>query len=132
MATNKLKAIISFMREINDRYIPDASDYELEYWEYWDVTKDYQDEGLISEAIFAKADGFEHPLEAVLSDVKLIVKGDEHLPVMKDYKGIKGLQNGAVILEERRFIYGRIKLKTNCKKIKFRIYWRYQKTCLLV
>lgn len=67
MATNKLKVMLSFMREINDGNVPDAADYGLEDWEYWDIIEACQDEGLIKDAVFATADGFDHPLKAVLA-----------------------------------------------------------------
>ena len=97
MATNKLKVMLSFMREINDGNVPDATDYGLEDWEYWDIIEACQDEGLIKDAVFAKADGFDYPLKAVLSGTKLTVKGmeylDAHSPAMKAYKGIKELRD---------------------------------------
>ena len=51
MATNKLKVMLSFMREINDGNVPDAADYGLEDWEYWDIIEACQDEGLIKDAV---------------------------------------------------------------------------------
>lgn len=97
MAVNKLKVMLSFMREINDGNIPDGEDYELENWEYWDIVEACQDEGLIKGAVLIYADGYNHPLKADLDSVKLTVKGmeylDQHSPAMKAYKGIKEIRN---------------------------------------
>lgn len=97
MSVNKLKVMLSFMREINDGQIPDASEYELSNGKYWDIIEACQDEGLIKGAVFATADGFDHPLKAALSSVKLTVKGmeylNDHSGVMKTYKGLKELRS---------------------------------------
>lgn len=97
MSVNKLKVMLSFMREINDGHIPDASDYDLENGEYWDIIEACQDEQLIKGAIFATPDGFNHPLKADLSGVKLSVKGmeylDEHSSAMRAYKGLKEIRS---------------------------------------
>ncbi len=96
MATNKLKVMLSFMREVNDGNIPDASEYELENWAYWDIIEACQEEGLIKDAVFVHADGFDHPIAVELKGVKLTVRGmeylDEHSSAMKAYKGLKEIR----------------------------------------
>lgn len=96
MATNKLKVMLSFMREVNDGNIPKASEYGLENWAYWDIIEACQDEGLIKDAVFVHADGFEHPMAVELKGGKLTVKGmeylDGHSSVMRAYKELKEIR----------------------------------------
>lgn len=91
---NKLKVMLSFMREINDGNIPRASDYELSNSEFWDIVDACQDEGLIKGATCA-AGGNNAIL--FLENTKLTVKGLEYLnensALMKTYKGLKELRD---------------------------------------
>lgn len=89
MAINKLKVMLSFMREINDGNIPKSADYDLSNEELWDIVEACQDEGLIKGATHAGTILF-------LERTKLTVKGLEYLhahsTVMKTYKGLKELR----------------------------------------
>lgn len=95
MAVNKLKVMLSFMREINDGNIPSHEDYELERSEFYDIVDACQDEGLIKGARFSRGKG-NRILIAFLENVKLTVKGMEYLNshsgAMKAYKGLKELR----------------------------------------
>ena len=42
MAVNKLKIMLSFMREVNDGNIPNASDYKITNGELWDIIDTYK------------------------------------------------------------------------------------------
>lgn len=96
MATNKLKVMLSFMRELNDGNIPTYSDYGLEKAEFYDIVEACQDEGLIKGAKFSRGKGNEI-LIAFLENTKLTVKGmeylDEHSVAMKAYRGLKALRD---------------------------------------
>ncbi len=96
MATNKLKVMLSFMRELNDGNIPAYSDYGLEKGEFYDIVDACQDEGLIKGARFSRGKGNEI-LIAFLENTKLTVKGmeylDEHSVAMKAYKGLKEVRD---------------------------------------
>lgn len=50
MAIDKLKVMLSFMREINDGNIPKSADYGISNEALWDVVEACQDEGLIKGA----------------------------------------------------------------------------------
>lgn len=90
MALDKLKIMLSFMREINDGNIPKATNYEIDNEEFWDIIEACQDDGLIKGATHAGPVLF-------LEDVKLTVKGMEYLhnksAVMKTYNGLKELRD---------------------------------------
>lgn len=96
MATNKLKVMLSFMRELNDGNVPTYSDYNLGKTEFYDIVDACQDEGLIKGARFSRGKGNEI-LIAFLENTKLTVKGmeylDEHSVAMKAYKGLKELRD---------------------------------------
>ena len=47
MAVNKLKIMLSFMRELNDGVIPTANDYEISNNEFWDIIEACEDAGYI-------------------------------------------------------------------------------------
>lgn len=90
MATDKLKVMLSFMREINDGKIPNPSDYEISAMELWNIVEACQDEGLIK--------GATHAANVLYLDgTKLTVKGMEYLhensDLMKTYKGLKELRD---------------------------------------
>lgn len=96
MATNRLKVMLSFMRELNDGNIPTYSDYGLEKSEFYDIIDACQDAGLIKGATFSRGNGNEI-LIVFLENTKLTVKGmeylDEHSTAMKAYKGLKELRD---------------------------------------
>lgn len=96
MAINKLKIMLSFMRELNDGNIPTYSDYGLEKSEFYDIIDACQDEGLIKGANFSRGKG-NRILIAFLENTKLTVKGMEYLDknstAMKTYKGLKELRD---------------------------------------
>lgn len=79
MALNKLKIMLSFMREINDGNVPKAADYGITNKEYCNVIDACQDEGLIKGAMFDTGEQDNQILIAYLDNVKLTVKGMEYL-----------------------------------------------------
>ena len=97
MATNKLKVMLSFLREVNDGNLPTHSDYGLSPQEYWEIVDAAQDEGLIKGATFTRGGQNSKILCAFLDGVQLTVKGLEylnnHAPAMKVYKGLKELRD---------------------------------------
>lgn len=97
MAINKLKVMLSFMREVNDGNIPSASDYDISNEEYWKIIDACQDEGLIKGVHFSRGGQGNHILMAFLEGVTLTVKGleylDEHSVAMRAYKGLKELRD---------------------------------------
>lgn len=90
MGVNKLKVMLSFMKEINDNNIPNASDYGIKNEELWDIVEACQDEGLIRGATHAGSILF-------LDNTKLTVKGmeylNEHSTTMRAYRGLKELKD---------------------------------------
>lgn len=97
MAVNKLKVMLSFMREVNDGNMPIAADYGITNEEFWDIIDACQDDGLIKGARFAHG-GQSNPILICFTDgIKLTVKGleylDEHSAAMKAYKGLKELRD---------------------------------------
>jgi len=96
MATDKLKVMLSFMREINDENIPVANDYGLENRAYWDIIDACQDEGFIKGVNFSRGGQGNPILMAFLDSVKLTVKGMEYLhqnsKAMQTYKGLKEIR----------------------------------------
>ncbi len=90
MAIDKLKVMLSFMREINDGNIPKPANYGIGNMEFWDIVEACQDEGLIKGAAHAG------PI-LYLDIAKLTVKGmeylHEHSSVMKTYKGLKEVRD---------------------------------------
>lgn len=93
---DKLKIMLSFMREINDGNIPNAEDYDLERGEYFDIIDACQDAGYIKGARISRGKG-NKILMIFLEDTKLTVKGMEYLhdnsKLMKTYKGLKEIRN---------------------------------------
>lgn len=96
MATDKLKVMLSFMRELNDDNIPNASDYDITNKEYWDIIEACQDAGYIKGVSFTKGGRGNPILGCFLDGVKLTVPGLEYLhknsAVMKTYKGLKEIR----------------------------------------
>lgn len=96
MAINKLKIMLSFMRELNDGNIPNADDYEISNEEFWDIIEACQDENLIKGADIVKGGQGNRTLGTILESVKLTVKGLEYLntnsTAMKSYKGLKEIR----------------------------------------
>lgn len=97
MASNKLKVMLSFMREINDGNQPTAKDYEMDLNDFADILEACQDEGLVKGLSIIRG-GRGNPVvgQPDLSRVKLTVKGleylDSHSGAMKTYKGLKELR----------------------------------------
>jgi len=79
MAINKLKIMLSFMRELNDGNLPNADDYEISNEEFWNIIEACQDEKLIKGANFVKGGQGNRTLGAILESVRLTVKGLEYL-----------------------------------------------------
>lgn len=96
MAINKLKVMLSLMRELNDGNIPTYSDYELSKTEFYDIIDACQDEGLIKGVGFSRGKGNEIII-AFLDHAKLTVKGleylDAHSVAMQTYRGLKELRD---------------------------------------
>lgn len=96
MDINKLKVMLSFMREINDGNMPTHSDYELEEVEFYDIVDACQDNGLIKGVKFWR-DKNKKIVKMDLENVKLTVNGmeylNEHSGDMKTYKGLKELSD---------------------------------------
>lgn len=92
---DKLKVMLSFLRELNDGNIPKATDYDLNQEEFLDIVDACQDAGYIKGARFARGKG-NRILGGFLEDVKLTVKGMEYLhensALMKTYKGLKEIR----------------------------------------
>lgn len=93
---DKLKIMLSFMREINDGNVPTATDYEIDKDEFADIIEACQDAGYIKGASIQRA-GIENKVAVMwLDQAKLTVKGMEYLHnnslVMKTYKGLKMLR----------------------------------------
>lgn len=96
MSVNKLKVMLSFMREVNDGNVPSAKDYEISSEEFWDIIELCQDEGFIKGAAFQHGGMKNEIIIGILDSVKLTFKGleylNEHSVAMKAYKGIKDLR----------------------------------------
>jgi len=93
---DKLKIMLSFMREVNDGNMPQAADYEITNGELWDIIDACQDEGYIKGASFSRG-GAGNPILICFTDsIKLTVKGLEYLhdnsALMKTYKGLKEIR----------------------------------------
>lgn len=92
---DKLKIMLSFMRELNDGNIPKAEDYGISDIEFYDIIDACQDEGLIKGASFARGAN-KRILISFLEGTKLTVKGMEYLhensKAMKTYKGLKQIR----------------------------------------
>lgn len=95
MAIDKLKVMLSFMREINDGNIPNSKDYDMTDEEFGSIIEVCQDEGLIKRAGITR-DGSGKVYALILSHTLLTVKGmeylHEHSKVMQTYKGLKEIR----------------------------------------
>lgn len=89
MAVNKLKVVVSILKEISDKNSFSFSDYGIEKEEFIDILEAMQDEGLITGVRVAGA----KVRIAFYEDAKLTIKGMEYLnqnsALMKTYKGLK-------------------------------------------
>lgn len=92
---DKLKIMLSFMREINDGNIPKPEDYDIEKSEFYDIVDACQDAGYIKDAKFSRG-GNKGIIIAFLENTKLTVAGMEYLHqnsgAMKTYKGLKEIR----------------------------------------
>ena len=95
MAINKLKVMLSFMREISEGNKPSENDYDLTQIEMANIIEACQEEGLITGVQFLATGGYETK-PFFLDEVRLTVKGMEYLnnnsPAMKTYKGLKQIR----------------------------------------
>lgn len=91
---DKLKIMLSFMRELNDGNIAKPEDYDIEKNEFYDIIDACQDEGLIKGVKFSR--GGHGIIIAYLENAKLTVKGMEYLhensKAMQTYKGLKEIR----------------------------------------
>lgn len=97
MSKNKLKIMLSFMRELNDGNIPTANDYQITQDEFGDIIEMCQDAGYIKNATVLRG-GQGNKVHGIWLDaVKLTVRGLEYLnensAAMKAYKGLKFMQD---------------------------------------
>lgn len=94
---DKLKIMLSFMRELNDGNIPHAVDYELDKDEFADIIEACQDAGYIKGASIQRAGLGNKVAMMWLEQTKLTVKGLEYLhdnsALMKTYKGLKEIRD---------------------------------------
>ena len=92
---DKLKIMLSFMRELNDGNIAKAEDYDICKDEFYDIVDACQDAGYIKNARFSRGK-HNKVLVAFMEDTKLTVKGMEYLheksAAMTTYKGLKALR----------------------------------------
>ena len=97
MSKNKLKIMLSFMRELNDGNIPTANDYQITRDEFGDIIEMCQDEGYITGAHILRGGQGNKVSGMWLDTVKLTVHGLEYLDknsaAMKVYKGLKFIQD---------------------------------------
>ena len=93
---DKLKIMLSFMREVNDGHIPSAADYEIDGQEFADIIEACQDAGYIKGATLTRAGSGNEVAIMWLDQVKLTIKGMEYLhensAAMKAYKGLKEIR----------------------------------------
>lgn len=92
---NKLKIMLSIMRELNDGNCPQASDYEIERVEYYNILEACYDENYIKNVNF-HYDKQNNIVGVTAEDARLTVKGMEYLnensKFMKAYKGLKEIR----------------------------------------
>ena len=96
MAINKLKIVISILKEISESNTPTENDYDLTSEEFFDIIDAMQDDGLIKGVRFARGRG-NRVLTAFIDDAKITIKGmeylDENSALVKTYKGLKELRD---------------------------------------
>lgn len=92
MAINRLKLVISILREIEDGNIPSENDYGIERKIFFDTIEAMQDKNLIKGVAFSKG-GNKGILIAFLENAKITIDGMEYLhnnsTLVKTYKGLK-------------------------------------------
>ena len=93
---DKLKVMLSFMRELNDGNIPNATDYDLDKDGFADIIEACQDAGYIKGASIQRAGMGNKVAIMWLDQAKLTVKGMEYLhensTAMRAYKGLKEIR----------------------------------------
>ncbi len=72
MAIDKLEVMLSFMRDVDNGYIPKPADFGISSEELWDIVEACQDAGFIKGATHAGSVLF-------LDNTKLTVNGMEYL-----------------------------------------------------
>lgn len=96
MSIDRLKLMLSFLREISDGNIPAATDYGISEQEFGNIIEAAQDGGLIKGAGFGR-DIYEKVQISFLDSVRLTKQGMEYLhensALMKTYKGLKELRD---------------------------------------
>jgi hypothetical protein len=95
MATNKLKVVLSILRELDDGSIPSASAYDLSDAEYYKILDAMQDDGLIKGLDIVRA---QRGIVIVLGEnAQLTIRGMEYMNansnLMKTYKGLKEIRD---------------------------------------
>ena len=95
MAVDKLKVMLSYMREIDDDNIPTASDYEITEKEFSNVLEACQDAGYIKGLLDVTTLSSAYK-QYLTEQVRLTVKGMEYLhthsKTMQTYKGLKEIR----------------------------------------
>ena len=93
---DKLKVMLSFMRELNDGNIATADDYGLTTQEFCDIVEACQDAGYIKGAMFLHGGMPGETIEHYFDAAKLTVAGmeylHEHTKAMRAYKGLKEIR----------------------------------------
>lgn len=89
----KLKVMLSLMKEPDNGNVPSASDYGLEQSEFGSIVEFCQNEGYITGASFAKGGRGNKVIISFLENVELTAKGMDYLKenskLLKVYKGLK-------------------------------------------
>lgn len=92
MAINRLKLVISILRELEDGNIPNEEDYGIDRKVFFDTLEAMQDKNLIKGVSFSRG-GKKGILIAFLDDAKITIDGMEYLhnnsTLVKTYKGLK-------------------------------------------
>lgn len=93
---DKLKIMLSFMRELNDGNIPSASDYDITQEEFYSIVEACQDKGYIKDVRIKRNDDTRKILMIIAEEAKLTVDGMEYLhqhsAQMKTYRGLKEIR----------------------------------------
>lgn len=97
MAINKLKIMLSFMKEVNNGNMPTASDYGITDSEFYDIIDACQNGGFITGAAFVRGGKGNKIRLCYTEGIKLTVKGLEYLQenstIMRTYRGLQEIRD---------------------------------------